>query len=698
MFLKVAMKPIPPYSNKIVFLVVALLCFILYGNTLQNGYNLDDAWAFQEKGNADVLTEIQESFTTRYVNIGELDYGYRPISSLVFALEQGLFGQNPIVSHFINVLLYAFVCFVLFLWLTKQLKIGWWLAVSITATFLFLPIHSEVVNSVKNRDELLSALFGILFLIWSWKFYRQGGALTFIIGMLFFFLSLLSKSNTLPLLFALPVGLWITEELNKRRLLLLAILPFVVTLLLQKTIVEIAGFGETKNANEFVENPLYGEHTAMDRVVVASNSFGFYLFALVSVEPFSSYYGYDTIEFLKWHFGYISAIVIFVLVALFLLFKYIQQRKYKLSLFALVFAMFCLGPFLNILTRMPGVVGERLIFLSSIGFAIIAGSFVHIALAKAKRLKKELVYVYIIIIVLIGGIWSVKTIRRNKDWNSLESLMTADLKVYPRAVKLNMIMGSVRYNEGVVTKGEIREIKDLEKVIEARNYFEKALNVYDQHAVAIYNIAWVDTYVLDGDVDITSKRWWKLVEMEVLDSAAVMPFIVHLMEKKGDTKDVLRESLDLCQKGDHQSGLNGMRIALSEKKWSELWEFSECLYSDIGQRREQLTSVWKNLIAVDPEKAEALIDALIDMDSSVYYGKIKVKYLMEKGQLPVAMSLLSELNNQVSNDVEIKLLIGNLYTSFNQKDNALKSFKEALALDPNNEKLKNYVRSLENNP
>lgn len=692
------MSPTPPYKNKTVFLVVTLLCFILYGNTLQNGYNLDDAWAFQERGNADVLTELQESFTTSFVRIGELNYGYRPVSSFVFALEQGLFGQNPVVSHFLNVFIYALVCFLLFLWLSKQLKVGWWLAVSIMLTFLLLPVHSEVVNSVKNRDELLSAFFGLLFLIWSWKYYRKGGTFTFILALLFFILSVLSKPNTIPLLVVVPLGLLITAELNKRRLLLATLIPIISLVILQTSIGKMVDFGGIKKVNEFVENPLYGEHTPMDRVVVASNSFGFYMAALISVEHFSSYYGYDTIDFLSWHAGYLAAIVIFAMVGLFLLYMFFRRRKYKLSLFAMIFLLSCIGPFLNVLQRMPGVVGDRLVFFASLGFAILAGSLVYYALISLKKRKKELVYAGIGAVVIIAGFWSVKTVLRNTDWYDLESLMAADLKVYPRSVKMNMIMGSVQFNKGVVTKGDVREIKDLEKVKEARGYFNKALKVYDQHSVAIYNIAWVDTYILDGDVDSTEQRWWKLVEMKVLDSADVMPFIVTLMQRKGETKDALLQSLELCKGGNHQVGLNGMHIALTEKKWKVLWEFSECLYADLGQRRQQLTALWKGLIPVEPEKAEELINALIEMDATPYYGKIKVKYLMETKDFASAMLLLNVMDQTYKNDVEIKLLFGNLYTSFNQKENALRAFKEALALDPNNKGLKNYVNSLENNP
>jgi len=68
---------------------------------------------------------------------------------------------------------------------------------------------------------------------------------------------------------------------------------------------------------------------------------------------------------------------------------------------------------------------------------------------------------------------------------------------------------------------------------------------------------------------------------------------------------------------------------------------------------------------------------------------------MEKQDLSGALLILNDLDQRFENDLEIKLFYGNIYTSFNQKENALRSFKEALALDPENKKLKNYVESLE---
>ena len=684
-----------PYKNRTVFLVITLMCFIVYGNTLRNGYNLDDAWAFQEKGESGLVEGIEKSFTTSFVTIGELNYGYRPITSAVFVLEQAVFGQNPFVSHFINILIYAVVCFLLFLWLSKYLNVGGWLALAITGAFLFLPIHSEVVNSVKNRDELLSAVFGLLFLMQAWRYYKQGGVFPIILMVVFFALSVLSKASTLPLLLVVPIGLWLVSELHKKRLAIMVLVPALLFLGVWKGIGSI-DHGEIKKVTEQVDNPLYGEHTKGDKAKVVVNSFGFYLTGMVSLHSFGAYYGYDTINFLKIHLSYSVAVILFVVTGFVLLFLFFKSHKFKTPLFGMVFLAICIAPFTNLVQKMPGVVGERLAFLASVGFAMLLGYMLYkfITYLKLKKGKSGL-YIGGVCAAALTLFWSVKTIQRNADWYSLETLMAADLEKYPNSVKMNMIMGSVQYNKGVRKEGKVQKVIDLKQVERGYNHFAAALKVYDKHPTAIYNMAWIDTYIRESDLDSTESMWWKLVEMEVLDSTEIMPHIATILTKREKPEDVLRLCMEACKEGNHQMGLTGIRQALLESEWQIVWEFSECLYEDIGLRRKQLTEIWKGLMQKDPEKGKALMKALVKLDDSPYYAKINIQNLMQQKKFPEAMALLSDIDERFPDDVEIKLLFGNIYTSFNQTDNALRSFKEALALDPDNEGLRKHVESLE---
>src|SRR4029078_8651082 len=88
---------------------------------------------------------------------------YRPFTLLSFAVEKDLFGNKPAAAHFINVLIYALLLLVVYKLLTKLFpETSYQLLIMIALLYLVHPVHSEVVASVKSRDELLAGLFGFL--------------------------------------------------------------------------------------------------------------------------------------------------------------------------------------------------------------------------------------------------------------------------------------------------------------------------------------------------------------------------------------------------------------------------------------------------------------------------------------------------------------------------------------------------------
>src|SRR5687768_11618676 len=87
-------------------LAILALVLILYGNSLKNGYSLDDEYVIYNNATVqEGIKAIPEIFTSRYATEGESAYGYRPLAKAVFAIEHQLFGNKLAVSHFINLLI-----------------------------------------------------------------------------------------------------------------------------------------------------------------------------------------------------------------------------------------------------------------------------------------------------------------------------------------------------------------------------------------------------------------------------------------------------------------------------------------------------------------------------------------------------------------------------------------------------------------
>lgn len=205
-------------------LIIMLITFIVFANTFKNGYNLDDNLVTQNhpltsKG----LSTIKEIFSSTYYK-DDLGYkfGYRPMVHLSFAVENAFFGESPVMSHFFNVVFYIIAVLLLYKlvleWLGEEKKL---LAVIAAIIFAVHPIHSEVVASIKNRDEILAFLFAMLSGLAINKFVSTKKWWQLILISLFFALGLLSKKSIFPLVVVYPIATYLLNKPNSKALVLI---------------------------------------------------------------------------------------------------------------------------------------------------------------------------------------------------------------------------------------------------------------------------------------------------------------------------------------------------------------------------------------------------------------------------------------------------------------------------------------------
>lgn len=207
-------------------LIVFVCAFLLYANTIWNKYNMDDELVtVNHRNTSRGLSAVSDIFKQYYYedDMG-YKYEYRPITHLSFAIEHEFLGESPHISHAINVLLYALGCFLLFVFLRKllpqNLKLLAWIA---TLLFVFHPIHTEVVASIKNRDEILAMIFGMMSGILLLNAHKEKKYWLSIFAAGFFLLALLSKPTIFPFLMIFPIGLMFFDNLKFKELLYLVL-------------------------------------------------------------------------------------------------------------------------------------------------------------------------------------------------------------------------------------------------------------------------------------------------------------------------------------------------------------------------------------------------------------------------------------------------------------------------------------------
>lgn len=212
--------------------LVFAFSFLIYFNSTLNSYNLDDELVvtadLQEphRLTSRGISAIPEIFTSPYYeDKAGYKYEYRPIVLVSFAIENSLFGNNPQVSHFFNVLLYSLMCVLLLKVLTALLTEFSALFILI-AVMLFAahPIHTEVVASIKNRDEILALTFALLALHCANLFVQSKKWYLALVVPALFYIGILSKSTAIIFAVLIPVLLILFTEARFRHLLLFTLL------------------------------------------------------------------------------------------------------------------------------------------------------------------------------------------------------------------------------------------------------------------------------------------------------------------------------------------------------------------------------------------------------------------------------------------------------------------------------------------
>jgi len=204
--------------------------FLIYANTIPNEYNMDDELvtsispAMRHPLTSKGIRAIPEIFRTSYYSDEQgYAYEYRPIVLVSFAIEHSLFGDNPHAGHFINVLLYSLLCMLVLSVLNLLLKnYNLLLPLLVTLFFAAFPMHTEVVASLKNRDEILALTGGVASLYFFIQYAEKGRIPLLLTGVLCFAAAMLSKQTVISFAVIIPVMLLLFREMSLPRITLVS--------------------------------------------------------------------------------------------------------------------------------------------------------------------------------------------------------------------------------------------------------------------------------------------------------------------------------------------------------------------------------------------------------------------------------------------------------------------------------------------
>lgn len=468
-----------------IYLISLILSIVLYGNTLWNGWGMDDVFVL--KDNEQVMrgiTGLPEIFTSPYYTGPGATFGYRPLTKAMFAVEYSIFGINLPVHHFINVLLY-FLCGILVFRFLKRYfenRAGM-LFVWLVFLFWFLhPVHTEVVASLKNREEMLWMIFGFLSLACIERYIEKSRTLYLAAGLALFVLSYLAKQSALSLVLVLPLLLWYRFGGDVRRMIsgkqLLSLVSFLVIVLVGWLLYKVTYLMFSADQMEiyYFESPLRYEDTFAARLALGFTSLLFYLKMLVFPHPLMFYYGLYTVP--EWSLISLPVILSVILNAgLFAALVY-GIRKRTAMAFGAGFYLLTLFMFSNFPENVNGIVAERLVFVPSIGFSVVTVSVLFvIAGVKKEMLWSNTSFTLKAVFVCLFLFFAAKTIVRNTSWKDSRTLFANDIRYAHRSVQANSILA------GELMDGVIEGLKKGKNPAHYKNTIDSI--------IVLYNRAWI---------------------------------------------------------------------------------------------------------------------------------------------------------------------------------------------------------------
>ncbi len=403
-------------KNKLAIFSILAACFVGYGNSLTNGFVLDDRLVIVSNGKVTAFKVGEILSRPAWLALKD-DKGWRPLSTLSFALDWKWHGSEAFWPRFENIVLHAGVC-VLILMLALELGFSPWAGLFAALLFALHPIHTEVLNPIVGRSDLLAALLGLLTVL---GFLRESFPAT----LLPFVLGLFAKESILALGFFFPLIIhWRTSRGCDRgkRLTLLAALGgvFILYMILRRQVTGIwlPGSGDTS----FLDNPLIAAG-ALRRVSNAVFVLFRYGLLLLVPWPLSSDYSYDAIAVLP----ALSARNVAAAGALVLAGFGLWQWALKDKRVGFAAAFFSATLFLvsNIPFPIGTIMGERLLYLPSVSFCLLAA----LGLERAPRRARAVAAT-----VILSG-YGVLCWNRNRDWADDSSVFLAALRSSPGSIK-----------------------------------------------------------------------------------------------------------------------------------------------------------------------------------------------------------------------------------------------------------------------
>ena len=640
------------FTNKRLHLIsLFIFGFLLYANTIGHDYTVDDAIVitdndFVKEGFSGIGKILKHDTFLGFFKVEKsLVAGgrYRPLSLVTFAIEYQFFGANPMISHFVNVLLYALTGMLLYLIVlqlfgSKKTTEAYFVALITALLFLAHPIHTEAVANIKGRDEIMALLGSLGALFFALKYALNGQVSKLILASICFFLGILSKENTITFLAVIPLAMYVFTKVKATKIGIttgaLVIFAILFLIIRQTILGDAASFSANTNM-ELMNNPYlkwngsqYVAFTAMEKFGTIFYTLGKYLVLMVFPHPLTHDYYPAQVPMMT--FGDWQVILTVLIYAGAGIYALLQLPKRNPIAFGIFYFIATLSVVSNLVFPIGTNMSERFLYMPSVGICLIAAVLLYRLVDKRLANMSDLKLALPVLALFLVG-FSAKTFVRNMAWKDNYTLFTTDINTSINSAKLHNAVAGITVEEANKPENANRKQQMLNDAV---RYALRARTLHPTYANP--NVIIGNAYTYMGEYE-------KAIE-----------FYDYTLKITGQGSS------------DYQNALNNKRIALSNMNNKEVEQQGQLLqqqkFAEAIQLGEKLIASGKSSVPLFGQQGAA-------------YGAI--------GQHQKAIEMFQKVLALEPNNAQAFLNLGFAYQMLGDATTATANFEKAYALDPN---------------
>jgi tetratricopeptide (TPR) repeat protein len=456
----------PAATRHALLLAAAIgVTFCAYSNSLQAPFLLDNDPVIlnDPRIRAATSSHIHRILTEQYpLGLSGL---YRPFTTLSFLFNYAVLdnGANPAGYHWFNLILHAVnmaLVYALGLAIFEQMPV----ALLLTAIWGLHPVLTEAVTNIVGRADMLAA-FGVLAaLLCHRQALRTRGrrkaawltAMTLAVTV-----GMFSKEGAIVVVAVIALydftfgraAAWRSRIPSYAAVTL----PCLVFLYVRAQVLANAAAAPFP----FGDNPLMGAGFWTGRLT-AVKIIGKYLLLLVWPARLSYDYSYNEIPLFGWGWSrwedWKTVIALIACVAA----AVVAIRCYRLQkpvFFFIVFFFVTLAPVSNLVIIIGSIMGERFLYLPSVGFAACAAYAIYAAWQRLPARQPSYRYAGMAALTVILLAFTGRTYARNADWLDPPRFWQSGLEAAPGSYRTNLVAATQAYlsplNDWSQTIGEV---------------------------------------------------------------------------------------------------------------------------------------------------------------------------------------------------------------------------------------------------